>query len=154
MNAEDFEKQLERQPLRTLPSEWREQILECAQIKARARRAPIKSQSQRWWRELLWPCPQAWAGVAAVWLVIVGLHFIGGSEPRPDFQLSASPPPPEFKALLAEQRKLFAELLPPPDPPPVIHHGQPADRPRSKNNGQPGPPTAKWLELPPNHFFV
>jgi hypothetical protein len=36
------------------------------------------------WREWLWPCPQAWAGLAAVWLVIFGMNLAAGkSSTRP-----------------------------------------------------------------------
>ncbi len=182
MKPDDFEEQLRRQPLRAVPREWREKILQ-ASMQSRAGILPVfrassptaeaqgqdardgrleacpttsslHSQRQSWWRQLLWPCPQAWVGVAAVWLVIFGLQLLAGSEPRMTSQLATAPPSPEFRAVLAEQRKLFAELLPPPESPPVVRRKEAADRPRSKSALQPGPPTAQWLELPPNQSFV
>jgi|SRR5947209_10995455 len=148
MNPDDFEKRMEQQPFQAMPPEWREKILK------NAKRSILERKPQVWWRSLLWPCPQAWAGLAAVWFVIFALNMIGDSGPRPAFELSATPLSPEFVAVMAEQRKLLAELLPPPDPPPVGHRQEPADRPRSKNEWQPGPATTQVLELPPKRFFV
>jgi hypothetical protein len=131
MNTDDFEKQLQRHPLRALPAEWRQEILNPAKGAVHSRSSTFNPQSSSWWRELLWPCPQAWAGLAAVWLVIFGLHLLAGSEPGSPAQLAAVPPSPEWRAALEEQRRLFTELLPPPEPPP-IRHREPADRPRSE----------------------
>src|SRR3954451_19232550 len=80
MNADDFEQQLERQPLRSLPLEWRKEILEKARVESPSEPSRLSSPAAPWWRELLWPCPQAWAGVLAAWLVIIGLRFTAGSE--------------------------------------------------------------------------
>jgi len=142
MNADDFEKQLERVPLREAPGHWRGQILNaCQRAAASAAQPEIKRTASplsstpnhypTWWRELLWPCPQAWAGVAAVWMLIFGLHLVAGSEPRSAVQFTSVPVSPELQALLAEQRRLFTELLPLPEAPPSRRRDEPADRPRS-----------------------
>ncbi|PYK58897.1 MAG: hypothetical protein DME21_14645, partial [Verrucomicrobia bacterium] len=72
MRPEDFEKQLQRQPLRKIPAEWRGEILDAA----RRAHEPQPSQPASWWRALLWPCPQAWAGLAAVWVLILALNSV------------------------------------------------------------------------------
>jgi len=154
MNRDEFEKQLERQPMRAIPREWREEILKSAQTAAHDQPSSPNLQPQPWWRVLLWPCPQAWAALAAAWLVIFGLHLIAGLEPRSAARLTALQPSPEYLAVLAEQRKLYAELLPPPEPSPTSRRRQPAEGPRSKRDWQPGLPTAQSLELPLDHLLV
>ena len=67
----DFEEFLRRQSIRPIPSEWRAEIL-------RASRA--KPTSSPWWREWMWPCPQAWAGLAAAWGIILLLTFTAPEE--------------------------------------------------------------------------
>ncbi len=73
MKTDDFEQQLKRQPFRQVPERWREEILD------KATAAQPVSRSERWsgwkwWRELLWPCPQAWAALGAAWIIMVGLN--------------------------------------------------------------------------------
>ena len=75
MNLDDFEKKLARQPMRPLPPHWREEILAAT----RAATSPVAP----WWREWLWPCPQAWAGMAAVWTLILGLNLAAGQASTP-----------------------------------------------------------------------
>jgi hypothetical protein len=63
MNSE-FEDKLGRLKIRPIPSEWRDEILRIAQ-------RPVPNQTPApWWREWLWPCPQAWAGLAAAWVLV------------------------------------------------------------------------------------
>ena len=118
----DFEKQLQRQPLRTLPPAWRGEILHAATPPPRRHfLSTLNSQLST----IFWPCPQAWAALAAVWLVILGLNFAGRTtEPRGMTQAKAEfPPSPQVLAMLREQRALYSELLgrpemaPPPTPP-------------------------------------
>lgn len=33
------------------------------------------------WRDWLWPCPRVWAGLAAVWLVILLMNLAAGNVP-------------------------------------------------------------------------
>lgn len=92
-----FEQLLSQQPLRGVPPGWRREIL---------------ADRQPRWREWLWPSPVAWATVAAVWLVILGLQLTTHSTPV------ATVPDMDLAAALAEQRRVLAELQPPPAPVP------------------------------------
>ena len=64
MNS-DFEESLRRQSIRPVPAQWRGEILRAA------RAQPAASP---WWREWLWPHPQAWGALAAAWGIIILLH--------------------------------------------------------------------------------
>jgi hypothetical protein len=72
MNLDEFEQKLRSQPMREIPGEWRREILGSA-----AQEVVLIKQS--WWREWLWPCPQAWAVVAAAWALIAALNLMAGS---------------------------------------------------------------------------
>jgi hypothetical protein len=108
MNPEDFEKQLERQPIRPVPAAWRAEILKAAEAAGPAPSflSTINSQLST----LLWPCPQAWAGLAAVWVVIFALNH--ASLDKPDMMAAKSyPPSPEIMMALQEQRRTLAKLI-------------------------------------------
>ena len=71
----DFEKQLASQPLKSVPTEWRAQILKKATAQ-QTRDVPATGSRPLWWlRELLWPHPQAWGALAVVWIVIAVFKF-------------------------------------------------------------------------------
>lgn len=116
MNSEDFEKQLERQPLRPVPAAWRADILKAAHAASPVPSflSTITSQLS----SLLWPCPQAWAGLAAVWMVILAVNY--ASEDRSEILMAKSPPPsPQMRMALQEQRKMLAKLIEPYDESPA-----------------------------------
>src|SRR6267378_5307936 len=75
MKPDDFEERVQRQPLRELRPEWRREILSAAQhamaSSPRSGVTGLRSQIAA----LLWPCPQAWAGLAAIWLGILVVNF-------------------------------------------------------------------------------
>ena len=81
MNADDFEKHLQRQPTRLTPPAWRTEILSAARA-ASSRPSTLDPRAAGWLSTLnsqpstlLWPHPKAWAGLAAVWLVVLALNF-------------------------------------------------------------------------------
>jgi len=112
MNTDDFEKQLEHQPMRQIPAAWRREILDAAGSIHNPQLSTVSSQRTSWWRELLWPCPQAWAGLAAVWLLILGLNA-ATREPARVAKTAHASPPREVLMALREQRRLFVELVEP-----------------------------------------
>lgn len=81
---DDFEQFLKRQPARSLPPEWRAEILAAAgrdggqisQINRKIGKAedPPTIHDVPWWLAWLWPSPRAWAAVACAWLLIAGLE--------------------------------------------------------------------------------
>ena len=113
MNGDDpFEKHLQRQPLRKIPSAWREEILSIGERAVAERHASPVTRHSPWWRELFWPCPQAWAGLAAVWLVILGAAY-ATREPLTLTSRELKPLSPQVRELLRQQELLLAELVGP-----------------------------------------
>jgi len=110
MKPDDFEKQLEHQPLREIPAEWRDEILGAARAGHRLQLSTFGFQRSSWWRELLWPCPQAWAGLAAVWMLILAMNA-ASREPMAAAGSRTSLHLRELIAALQEQRRLFSELI-------------------------------------------
>ena len=123
MNPEDFEQQLEHQPLRPLPVDWRTDILKAAESASSVPSAPrpapsLLSTIHSQLSSLLWPCPQAWAGLAALWLVILAMNY--ASEDKSEIMTAKSPPPsPQMMMALQEQRKMLAKLIEPYDESPA-----------------------------------
>ena len=112
MRTNDFEQLLARQPLRPVPDEWRQDILEAVGAVTPSAVASGGVEFVAWWRAWLWPCPQAWAGLAAAWCVILGLH-VALEKGSPSS--SHRPAPTSVQVCLAfeEHRRLLAELSPP-----------------------------------------
>ncbi len=146
MNADDFEKRLQRQPFRQVPADWRENIL------SPARRAPASAQPARTTPcvpssrailstlksqllAFLWPSPQAWAALAVIWVALLafnlGVRFAGA--PVASRAKSSAP-----QVLMAwqEQNRLLAELIGPPDTT-VADRPKPAT-PRPRSERRPG----------------
>jgi hypothetical protein len=108
MSTDDFEKRLRRQNMRPMPREWREEILDAARRACVHERANPDLRTTQWWRELLWPCPQAWACLAAVWVVVLLLNL---DSREPVRVAKTTIPAPEFFMALREHRRLLAELM-------------------------------------------
>ena len=129
MNTDDFEKRLQRQDMRPIPREWRGEILDAARRASAHQRSTPNSRTTPWWRELLWPCPQAWAGLAAAWVLILALN----AETREPVQVAtarSTPPAREVLMAFKERRRLLAELV---GPPVQVEPQKPlAPRPRSE----------------------
>ena len=120
MNFDEFENKLRSQPRREIPREWRREIL--APLRRRPE-APVP-----WWRQLLWPHPAAWAGLAALWVAIFALNLAGAPEAA-SYQAASKPSLDKLMAY-QERQRLWAELALDLSPQP---RKQPraADRPRS-----------------------
>ena len=112
MNSdEQFESRLQREPLRDAPLPWRQEILAKARAAAPGHAARF-TQHAAWWRELFWPHPAAWAALAGVWLVMLGVHFVSREATPPVFARQVAPSR-EMRELLKQQEQLFAELVGP-----------------------------------------
>src|SRR5580658_5611090 len=95
----DFEERLRRQSVRPVPAQWRGEILRAA------RAQPAASSG---WREWLWPCPQAWGGLAAAWGIIFLLTVTA-----PDDPAVAGPPGASTRqafAMLQREVEIIAQL--------------------------------------------
>jgi hypothetical protein len=139
MNPEDFEKHLQRQPLRPVPAAWREEILSAARQAsapqptphpARRFRPSVLSTLNSQLSTFLWPHPAAWAGLAAIWLVTGGLS-LATREAAPQLARRASPLSAEVFIAFHEQEQLLAELLGPREAPEVERPKPVRPRPRS-----------------------
>jgi hypothetical protein len=128
MKTDDFEQLLQYQPLRQPPATWRAEILAAARSALRAP-SPLRGERagvrgaipQSWWRELLWPSPWAWAGVASAWSLILFLNTeAASSNVSSVFARSQPLPPAAIKMAIAERRQLLMSLFEsaePPEPP-------------------------------------
>lgn len=128
MNEEKFERHLSDQPLRPIPTRWRAEILSAAcpvgsRPSALDSRPSLLSTLNHQLSTLFWPHPKAWAGLAAVWVVILTLQLT--SRDRSETIARTSPPPsPEMLMVLRQQKLLLAELVERPEP-------RAADRPKA-----------------------
>jgi hypothetical protein len=124
MNRDDpFEQRLQRQPLRQVPSVWRNETLSAARETNVSRQSSPVTRHAFWWRELFWPHPTAWAALAGVWFVMLGVQFALRDESPRSFARLA-PPSRQMRELLKQQEQLFAELVGPKE-------NREADRPKA-----------------------
>jgi hypothetical protein len=115
MNNDDLEKQLQQQPMRPVPGQWRGEILKSASSRRRLQEGERDARAERralpmWLHQLLWPCPQAWGALAAVWVVVLVLNFSGSEKP----EVSAAKVPTESREVmiaLKQQLQFRAELM-------------------------------------------
>ena len=125
---EQFERRLSRQPLRQIPAGWRGEILR------EGRRAAVPeigdagtaSLPMLNWRmalaNMFWPHPKAWAGLAAVWILIFAMDF-SVRDKSPVVAEKAAPPSPEVIVELKQQQRMLAELI-------GANHAREAELPR------------------------
>ena len=134
---EQFEQRLGRQPLKQIPAEWRAEILTAARAAQPARHLPSVvghswlSTINHQLSTLLWPHPKAWAGLAAIWILIFAVNF-SGRDPLPKVAEKYSPPSPEVIVELKNQQRLFAELVGTIQPPDADRQKIFAPKPRSE----------------------
>ena len=119
MNSEDqFEKRLQSLPQRQLPPDWRTEILAAARfaVPANSHQSLISTLNSKL-STLFWPQPVAWAGLAAIWLLVLGLNLASTDGSSSDMAKQAAPPPAQIRELLKQQEQMLAELVgPAPEP--------------------------------------
>jgi hypothetical protein len=129
----EFEQRLSRQVLKKIPGEWRAEILVAADVNRRegvrafTSAATIRSRL----REIFWPAPAAWAGLAAVWIFIFAVNF-SMRDASPRIAEKSAPPSPEVIVELKKQQLLFAELMGPHETPDADRQKIFAPKPRSE----------------------
>jgi hypothetical protein len=125
MKPDDFESRLQRQPQRQIPPTWRAEILATArEAQAACHPSPVTCHPKPSWpssivhflSSLLWPHPKAWAGLAAVWLLIFAVN-ISMRDASPRLAEKSVPPSAEMVAELKKQQRMFAELVGPREEP-------------------------------------
>ena len=157
MNPDEFEKQLSSRPMRQIPAEWRQEILSATRPASLPEHAPpvLRSSTAEGGRAtqyvcpspsllsiihhqlstLLWPHPTAWAGLAAIWLLILGFNLATGPS-APLVANRASPVSPQVFIAYQEQERLLAELLGPRETPLADRPKPRPSRPRSEGRKQ------------------
>ncbi len=122
--TEPFEQRLSRQPLRQVPATWRGEILAAADLNQRKVRAFTSAATFRVrMRDIFWPAPAAWAGLAAVWIFIFAVN-LSMRDPSPRRAEKSAPASPEVMVELRKQQMMLAELIGPREP-------RDADRPKN-----------------------
>jgi hypothetical protein len=111
MNNDPFEDQLRGQPLRQPPADWRKDILGAADRETRHDSPLTPQPSISWWQSLFWPAPRAWAGLAAVWIGILGLQYLAGDDSPKPRQTAQASPSRQVEFALREKHRLYVELL-------------------------------------------
>ncbi len=92
--------------MRKAPAAWREEILLEAQAVERSNAAADVNR-QTWFTNLLWPCPRAWAGLAAVWVAILAVNLGSTTDSTSHLAKAEAISDSSF----AERRKLLTDLL-------------------------------------------
>ena len=95
------------------PALWEQieqRVVTAAEAESRRRQAPRVRLRVSWWRELLWPSPQAWAGLAATWVMMLGASYATREPSRVDAAHPVRPPSRELRQVLREQEQMLAEL--------------------------------------------
>jgi hypothetical protein len=134
MNSDDFEQRLERQTFQKIPAPWRKEILSGAEARpSRESNLHLEADPRLGWRRILstilWPSPTAWAGLAAIWIIILGVNFDSRNR---NHQVTAKiPMAREMIADLKEQEQVLKELFGAGDLPVADRPKNPAPRPRS-----------------------
>jgi hypothetical protein len=131
MNPDNFEQRLRRQPLRQVPSAWREEILVAADVNRR--NAPVRELTFAatfpvlLWRELIWPCRRIWVGLAPVWVALLVFN-VTHSERGQIVTAESKIRPGEMRLAFQEQQRILSEIIGPRSP------ISPAEPPRRPNN--------------------
>jgi len=114
-NDTQFEDRLRRQTLKSIPGQWRDEVLQQA-TRAVETRGLVPAGSLSIFEMLksrlailLWPAPRAWAGLAAVWMAVLVMNLSGGRESTTPAMATALPVA-QTRQTLKQRQLLLAEL--------------------------------------------
>jgi hypothetical protein len=121
MSPDEFEKKLRQQPMRQIPSGWRDEILSAASKVSSTRHATRNTPALlltlspsrialKLWQELVWPCRRIWAGMAVVWVAVLICNRSMEETPRVAFDRSPATTS-EMAKVLKEQKQMLSQLL-------------------------------------------
>jgi hypothetical protein len=137
MKPDPFETRLQSQPLRSIPPEWREEILSAAESASAEHIRPVRVRTR--FTDLrarvagmLWPSPVAWAGLTAVWLFTLSFKLATPATPRPLARVTEPPAAVQFYKTLRDQNQILTELISGPEPVLPARTTQFMPRPRSE----------------------
>jgi hypothetical protein len=109
----EFEQKISRQPIKAIPGEWRAEILAVTDVSWRTksdRKLTFAATLKLRLREIFWPAPVAWVGLAAIWIFILAVDFSMRDKSGMVAE-KVAPPSPDVIAELRQQRLLFAQLM-------------------------------------------
>ncbi len=116
MNPDPLESELRRRPIRQIPPEWRSEILQAA-VAPEKKSEPAVTSNQSgmpaWvgeWVAWLWPKPVAWAGLAAIWVLLAGLN-VSMRQPMGTLQPKYSSRDRTPQGAFAERQLILQEML-------------------------------------------
>ena len=95
------------QPGQSVQARWARAV-QAAGRPEPVRRLTLVLAFGEWWRDVIWPCRRVWAGLAAVWVVILAGNF---SLHEPSQTLAVKSSPQEMITFFKDQQKFLAELL-------------------------------------------
>jgi hypothetical protein len=78
----------------------------------------LRFLAMKFWQESIRPWRRIWAGMAAIWLVLLALNLATHETPKLARHKTA-PPDPELLAALREQQRLMRQWFEPAEPPPA-----------------------------------
>ena len=114
-NDSQFEKRLSDQTVKTVPSEWRADILREAS-RAGEERSYVSAGPISWFEVIkshintaLWPAPRAWAALLPLWIIIVVMNLSGRHESATT-ALNSPVAVEQARMALKQKRLLMAEL--------------------------------------------
>jgi hypothetical protein len=87
---------------------------------------PLSALALILWRELIWPCRRAWAGLACVWGLILALD-VASPAPAPSAASESRTPSTEEVQAFREQRRMLAQMM--------DAATQPSETPKSRSPG-------------------
>lgn len=155
-NDEQFENRLRRQTLRTLPPEWRGEILKVAAARQPASAVPHGDEDSValivGWRLLIGRMPLAWAALAALWVGMIGVNL---TMPGPIVSVVMQTPASDRLSVLAALDSPLTDFdaasdstLPVPKASPATPPSDVPLRPRSERRGE-----VNFGETHPNSSF-